>query len=74
MLEANPIPGLTDTSLLPQAAEAAGIGFDALVARMLELALQPDAQPTSVSARSCRRQPARPAPAWLSRRTRSPQA
>ena len=29
VLEANAIPGLTDTSLLPQAAEAAGIGFDA---------------------------------------------
>ena len=35
VLKANAIPGLTDTSLLPQAAEAAGIGFDALVARML---------------------------------------
>jgi D-alanine-D-alanine ligase len=38
VLEANPIPGLTDTSLLPQAAEAAGIGFDELVGRILELA------------------------------------
>jgi D-alanine-D-alanine ligase len=38
VLEANPIPGLTDTSLLPQAAEAAGIGFDELVQRILELA------------------------------------
>jgi D-alanine-D-alanine ligase len=38
VLEANPIPGLTETSLLPQAAEAAGISFDELVARMLELA------------------------------------
>jgi D-alanine-D-alanine ligase len=38
VLEANPIPGLTDTSLLPQAAEAAGIGFDQLVERILELA------------------------------------
>jgi D-alanine-D-alanine ligase len=40
VLEANTVPGLTDTSLLPQAAEAAGIGFDALVGRILELALQ----------------------------------
>jgi len=40
VLEANPIPGLTDTSLLPQAAEAAGIGFDDLVARILELAFE----------------------------------
>jgi D-alanine-D-alanine ligase len=38
VLEANPIPGLTDTSLLPQAAEAAGISFDQLVGRILELA------------------------------------
>jgi len=38
VLEANPIPGLTDTSLLPQAAEAAGISFDELVGRILELA------------------------------------
>jgi D-alanine-D-alanine ligase len=35
VLEANPIPGLTETSLLPQAAEEAGIGFDELVARIL---------------------------------------
>jgi D-alanine-D-alanine ligase len=40
VLEANPIPGLTDTSLLPQAAEAAGISFDALIGRILELALE----------------------------------
>jgi D-alanine-D-alanine ligase len=38
VLEANPIPGLTETSLLPQAAEAAGISFDSLVGRILELA------------------------------------
>jgi D-alanine-D-alanine ligase len=38
VLEVNAIPGLTETSLLPQAAEAAGIGFDALVERILELA------------------------------------
>ncbi len=37
VLEANPIPGLTDTSLMPQAAEAAGIDFDSLVKRLLEL-------------------------------------
>ena len=39
VLEANAIPGLTKTSLLPQAAEAAGLSFEALVARMLEQAL-----------------------------------
>ncbi len=31
VLELNPIPGLTETSLLPQAAEAAGIAFDELI-------------------------------------------
>jgi D-alanine-D-alanine ligase len=41
VLEANAIPGLTDTSLLPQAAEAAGMSFEQLVARILELALEP---------------------------------
>ncbi len=35
VLELNPIPGLTETSLLPQAAEAAGISFDELVERIL---------------------------------------
>jgi len=38
VLEANAIPGLTETSLLPQAAEAAGVGFDELVGRILKLA------------------------------------
>jgi D-alanine-D-alanine ligase len=38
VLELNPIPGLTETSLLPQAADAAGIGFDELVRRILERA------------------------------------
>jgi D-alanine-D-alanine ligase len=35
VLEANAIPGLTETSLLPQAADAAGIEFDELIARIL---------------------------------------
>jgi len=39
VLEANTIPGLTDTSLLPQAADAAGIGFDELIERVVELAI-----------------------------------
>jgi D-alanine-D-alanine ligase len=38
VLEANVIPGLTETSLLPLAAEAAGIAFDELIGRVLELA------------------------------------
>lgn len=43
ILEANAIPGLTDTSLLPQAAEAAGMSFEQLVERILDLALKPAA-------------------------------
>lgn len=35
MLEANVVPGLTETSLLPLAADAAGIDFDELVERIL---------------------------------------
>jgi D-alanine-D-alanine ligase len=35
VLETNTIPGLTETSLLPQAADAAGISFDELIARIL---------------------------------------
>jgi D-alanine-D-alanine ligase len=41
VLEVNAIPGLTDTSLLPQAAEAAGMAFEQLVERILDLALAP---------------------------------
>jgi D-alanine-D-alanine ligase len=40
VLEVNAVPGLTDTSLLPQAAEAAGLSFEGLVDRILELALE----------------------------------
>ncbi|MCB0829691.1 MAG: D-alanine--(R)-lactate ligase, partial [Solirubrobacterales bacterium] len=39
VLEINAIPGLTETSLLPQAAEAAGLDFDAMVQRILDLAI-----------------------------------
>ena len=38
VLETNVVPGLTETSLLPQAADAAGIGFDELVTRILDSA------------------------------------
>ncbi|HVO33545.1 MAG TPA: D-alanine--D-alanine ligase [Elusimicrobiota bacterium] len=34
LLEVNTIPGMTETSLLPEAARAAGIDFDALVVRI----------------------------------------
>jgi D-alanine-D-alanine ligase len=40
VLETNTIPGLTKTSLLPQAAKAAGYSFAALLDRLIELALQ----------------------------------
>jgi D-alanine-D-alanine ligase len=45
VLEANAIPGLTDTSLLPMAAEAAGFAFERLCERLLELAV--DRSPTT---------------------------
>ena len=35
VLEVNAIPGFTDTSLLPKAAEAAGLSFDEVVERIL---------------------------------------
>ena len=41
VLEVNAIPGLTDTSLLPLAAEAAGMSFEQLVEKILDLALAP---------------------------------
>jgi len=39
VLEVNSVPGLTDTSLLPIAAEAAGISFERIVERAIELAI-----------------------------------
>ncbi len=39
LLEINALPGLTTTSLLPDAAAAVGIGFDALVERIVGYAL-----------------------------------
>ena len=38
VLEMNTIPGMTQTSLLPRAAEAAGLDYDALVVRILSSA------------------------------------
>lgn len=40
VLEVNAIPGLTDTSLFPMAAEAAGLGFEETVERIVSLALE----------------------------------
>jgi D-alanine-D-alanine ligase len=39
LLETNTIPGLTKTSLLPQAAAAAGLTYPALLDRLLQRAL-----------------------------------
>jgi len=39
VLEVNTLPGMTETSLLPKAAAAAGLGYAELCQRMLELAL-----------------------------------
>lgn len=38
ILELNPIPGFTATSLLPKAAAAAGLSFDTLCERLMEMA------------------------------------
>jgi len=40
VLEVNTIPGLTDTSLVPRAAEAAGLSFPDLLDRLIEFALE----------------------------------
>lgn len=40
LLEVNTLPGMTDTSLLPDAARAVGLSFDALVVEILILALR----------------------------------
>jgi D-alanine-D-alanine ligase len=40
VLEVNAIPGLTDTSLFPMAAEAAGLSFEQTVERIISLALE----------------------------------
>jgi D-alanine-D-alanine ligase len=40
VLEVNTLPGMTETSLLPKAAAAAGIGYAQLCQRMIDLALR----------------------------------
>jgi len=40
VLETNTLPGMTETSLLPLAARAAGLSFEDLVERLLEMALK----------------------------------
>ena len=48
VLETNTIPGMTPTSLLPQAAAEAGLDFAALLDRLIELALETK-KPASVT-------------------------
>lgn len=54
VLETNTIPGMTGTSLLPQAAAAVGVKFPALLDRLLQSALarRPEAAPRRTSDRS----------------------
>jgi D-alanine-D-alanine ligase len=40
VLEVNTLPGMTETSLLPKAAAAAGIGYAELCQRMIDLAMK----------------------------------
>jgi D-alanine-D-alanine ligase len=40
ILESNTIPGMTATSLFPQAAAAAGMSFEAMTARLVHLAME----------------------------------
>jgi D-alanine-D-alanine ligase len=50
VLEVNAVPGLTDTSLFPMAAEAAGIDFNGLVERILESARERPASEATLPA------------------------
>jgi D-alanine-D-alanine ligase len=45
VLEANTIPGMTEASLLPEAAAAAGIGYPELCVRIIELSLRKSGGP-----------------------------
>ena len=49
-LEANTLPGMTRTSLLPQAARAAGIDFPQLCERICELAWKPEGRTRETTA------------------------
>ncbi len=45
VLEVNTLPGMTETSLLPKGAAAAGIGYEELCRQMVELALRRNVKP-----------------------------
>jgi D-alanine-D-alanine ligase len=49
VLEVNTLPGMTETSLLPKAAAAAGLGYAQLCQRMIELALKRAPRPRASS-------------------------
>jgi D-alanine-D-alanine ligase len=49
VLEVNAIPGLTDTSLLPMAAEQQGLSFEELVERIVTVALESRPEPATLS-------------------------
>jgi D-alanine-D-alanine ligase len=47
VLEVNTLPGMTETSLLPKAAAVAGLSYEELCRRMIELALQRSPAPVT---------------------------
>lgn len=49
LIEVNTVPGMTDHSLVPMAARAAGIDFESLVSRILEISLARDVQRAAVT-------------------------
>ena len=53
-LEANTLPGMTQTSLIPQGAAAAGISFPELCERIVLLALEPEARTSQPAAQSAK--------------------
>lgn len=62
-LEVNTIPGMTPTSLVPMAAQAAGLSYDQLVQRMIDLAVadwQVRRTPPSLRAKGSRGKVVRP--------------
>jgi D-alanine-D-alanine ligase len=55
VLEVNTQPGMTETSLLPKAAKAAGLSYEQLCQQMIELALRRHATAKRKSEMACRR-------------------
>lgn len=53
MLETNVVPGMTEASLMPDAARRAGTGFAQLCARLVQLALERGARTQSVEGDAC---------------------